>query len=110
MGPKPIQDVAPPPRAASLPAEPPSGPEIVGDIPVRASAQQTTEEQQPQSSKNDDSSFIIPAASPPAAINKDNQKLRNKDSKPRPTLAIVVTLLAVICVAAGAYLKYFSNR
>ena len=111
MGPKPIQDIAPPSRTTNLPTEPPSGPEIIGDIPVRASVEQTSNEQKPQPSKNDDSSFIVPATPLPPAINKDNQKLKTKDSKPKPTLAIVVAILAIICLAAGAYLlKFFSNR
>jgi len=99
MEPKPIQDVAPPP----------SGPEVVGDIPVRPPAEQINNEQRPQPS-NDDSSFIVPATPLPPAINKDNQKPKAKDSEPKPTLVIVVIVLAVICLAAGAYLKFLANN
>jgi len=81
---------------------------MVGDIPVRAPAESASNE--PQPSKDDDSSFIVPATPPPAAINKDNQKPKTKDNRPTPTLAIVIALLAAICLAAGAYLKFFSNR
>ncbi|MDO8591591.1 MAG: hypothetical protein Q7R60_01530 [bacterium] len=108
MGPKPIQDVTPPPQATSPAVEPPPGPEIVGDIPVRAPAGHATDEQKLQSPKNDESSFIVPAKPVPAA-GKDNQKPKAKDSKPKPTLAIVMALLAAICLAVGAYFKFFSN-
>jgi|GEM_PF-2078651 len=109
MGPKSIQDVVPPPSAGNSPDEPSSGPEIVGDIPVRAPAEQASAAQEPLAAKDNDSSFIVPATPLPAAINKDNQKPKTKDSKPKPTLAIVMALLAIICLAAGAYLKFFSN-
>lgn len=110
MGPKPIQDVAPPPRATGSPAEPASGPEIVGNIPVRAPAESASDGQEPQPSKDDDSSFIVPTTPISAAINKDKQKPKNKDSKPKPTLAIVVAVLATACLTGGAYLKFFSDR
>lgn len=116
MGPKPIQDIAPP-QAANQPPEPPSGPEIVGDIPVRAPSQQATTPQEPVESKNPDPSFIVsdnhsetkkPGKQLPVADKKDNGK--PKDSKPKPTLAIVIALLAAICLAAGAYLKFLANN
>lgn len=100
----------PPPRATDSPAEPLSGPEIIGDIPVRAPAEQVSDDKKPQPSKNDESSFIVPATPLPAAINKDKEKSKNKDSKPKPILAIVVAILAIICLAGWAYLKFFSNR
>ncbi len=96
MEPQPIQDVAPPPPE----------PEIVADIPVRAPAGHASDEQKPL----EDSSFIVPATPLPAAINKDKEKLQTKAAKPKPTLAIVVALLAIISLATGAYLKFFSNR
>lgn len=110
MGSKPIQDVAPPSRATSPPAEPPSGPEIVSDIPVRAPAEQAQDGQKQQSSIDDDSSFIVPTTPLPTAINNANQKPKIKNAKPKPVLAITVAMLAIICLAAGAYLKFFSNR
>ncbi len=110
MGPKPIQDIAPPSRATSAPAEPLSGPEIVNDIPVRAPAEQAQDGQKQQSSIDDDSSFIVPATPLPTAINNASQKPKIKNSKPKPTLAIVVALLAIICLAAGVYLKFFINH
>lgn len=110
MGPKPIQDVTPPSPATSSPAELPLGPEIVGDIPVRVPAGHTGNEQKPTPLKDDVSSFIIPANPTPAAINKDKEKPKTEASKPKPTLAIAVALLAMISLAAGAYLKIFSNR
>lgn len=106
---KPIQDVAPPSRVTSSSAEPRSEPEIVSDIPVRAPAGHASDEQKPQPSKDDDSSFIVPATPLPVAANKNKEKPKNKDSKPKPTLAIAVVVLAVICLAGGAYLKFFSS-
>ncbi len=110
MGPKPIQDVTPPPQATSPAAEPPSGPEIVGDIPVQAPIGHASDDQKLQPSKNDDTSFIVPDTHLPAAINKDSQKPKSSGAKPKPTLAIMLAVLAVICLAAGAYLKFLSNR
>ncbi|MEK7096043.1 MAG: hypothetical protein AAB896_02015 [Patescibacteria group bacterium] len=100
MGPKPIQDVTPPP----------SGPEIVGSIPVRAPTEQARSAEKPLPLKDDDSSFIVPATPASAAVNRNNENTQTKTSKPKPTLAIVVTLLAIICLAGGAYLKFFSER
>ena len=110
MGPKPIKNVVPPPSATSLVAEPPSGPEIIGDIPVRAPVGHASDEQKPPLAKDDDSSFIVSAKPVPVAAGKDNQKPKAKDSKPKPTLAIVLAVLATICLAAGAYLKFLANR
>lgn len=108
MGPKPIQDVAPPPQAANQPSEPLSGPEIVGDIPVRAPTQQARDEQS-QPAKEGDSSFIV-SAPPTLATDKDKEKPKTKEAQPKPILAIVVAALAAICLAAGAYLKFFANN
>ncbi len=91
-------------------AEPSSELEIIGDIPVRAPAEQVSDDEKLQPSKNNDSSFIVPVTPPPATIAKNKEKPKNKDSKPKPTLAIVVALLAIICLAGGVYLKFFSNR
>lgn len=110
MGPKPIQDVVPPPSATSPVAEPPSGPEIIGDIPVRAPVGHASDEQKPPLAKDDDSSFIVSANPLPAAINKDSQKPKIRNAKPKPTLVIVLAGLATICLAAGAYLKFLVNR
>jgi hypothetical protein len=109
MEPKPIQDVALPP-ATIPPAEPPPQPEIIGDIPVQASSEPTNNEQRLPAAKNDDSSFIVPVAPLPTAANKDKAKPKTKNSQPKPGLAIAIALLAIICVAAGAYLKFFSSR
>jgi len=109
MGPKPIQDVAPPSQAASSPAEPLSGPELVNDIPVRAVTMQPSSSQEPAPSKDDDTSFIDPAASLPVAAKNDKQRPKTKDAKSKPTLATAVAVLAAVCLAAGAYLKFFSN-
>lgn len=107
MGPKPIQDVAPP-AAANTATGPPSGPEIVGDIPVQAPAQQAAVAEEPVKPKDDDSSFIVPATPVSSATGKD--KIKSKVSKPKPALAIIVAVAALICLAVGAYLKYFINR
>lgn len=109
MEPKPIQDIAPPSRTTGPPAELRPEPEIIDDIPVQTPAGQVSNDEGPQPSKNDDSSFIVSATPLPAAINKVNQKPKIKDSKPKPTLAIVVALLAIILLVTGVYLKFFSN-
>lgn len=115
MGPKPIQDIAPP-RAINSSAEPPSGPEIVDDIPVRVPSQQATTAEGPVESKNNDSSFIISNNQPeakkpdaPVLVADKKDKIKPKNAKPKPTLAIVIALLATICLAAGVYLKFLSN-
>lgn len=110
MGPKPIQDVKPLAQTANPPTEPQSGPEIVADIPVRSSVGHGNDEQKPNPPKNDDSSFIVPATPAAPATNKDQEKPRTQAGQPKPTSAIIVALLAAVCLAAGAYLKFFSNN
>ncbi|MBI1952420.1 hypothetical protein HYS42_01695 [Candidatus Saccharibacteria bacterium] len=104
MGPKPIQDVAPPQGTNNLPVEPRSDPEIVDQIPVRAPTSQAGSTGESTRPNNDDLSFIVPTAPVPSATNKDN--IKSKASKPRPALAIVVAVLALACLAAGAYFKF----
>ena len=99
MGPKPIQDVAPPT----------SGPEIVGDIPVRVSAEQPHADERPLTAKDDNLSPIAPATLLPTTTDKDKEKSKNKDTKLKPTLAIVVAVLAIICLSGGVYLRFFSS-
>lgn len=104
MGPKPIQDIAPPSLASGSPAEPRPEPELVSDVPVRTPAAQASDGQKSQEPIDDDSSFIVPEAPVPAANGKD--KIKSKNSKPRPALAIAVAIAALICLAIGAYLKF----
>lgn len=114
MEPKPIQDVAPPKSQAAPPvpkpmAEPMAGPEVVNNIPVHAPTAPA-----PQAA-NPDKSFIVSEAAnqtktnnlpqPPAA-SYNAQKAIPK-VKTRPTAVIFIATLAVICIAAGAYLKFF---
>lgn len=109
MDPKSIQDVAPPSQAISSPAEPPVAPEIVADIPVRAPGQQPTSNDQVFQAKDNGPQTPVFANPPLAAVKEDKQKPKTQASKPQPTLAIVVVLLAVICLGAGAYLKFISK-
>ncbi len=120
MEPKPIQDVIPPkapipqaPPASMATAPPPSGPELVGNIPVRLPSEERVAEQatRPQ---DHDSSFIIEEEKKPGnlpmADKKDNAKPKTVQGKPKPVAAIVVAMAAVICLAAGAYFEFLANR
>lgn len=129
---KPIQDVAPPPPVESKvnptgsavsssppPASPPpaqpaapessTGPEIVDNIPVQPPTALADDVPKPSPPKDNDLNFIVPTTPPPAAINLNKEKLKPKDGNKKPTLAIAVALLAIICLAAGAYLKFFKQ-
>ncbi len=111
MGPKPIQDVAPPrpqmtPIMHSAVSEPPSGPELVGDIPVHAP------EATPAAPSNPDNSFIVseaknpnkPTSAPQPAI--ANMQKPASATKPKPTAAVFFAFVAIICMSVGAYLKF----
>lgn len=109
MGPKSIQDVAPPSQATNSPAEPPVAPEIVADIPVRAPGQQPASDDQASQPKDNGPQTTAFANPLSAAVKEDKQKPKTNAGKSQPTLAIAVALLAVICLAAGAYLKFFNG-
>lgn len=116
MGPKPIQDVAPP-RPAKGTTEPPAGPEIVHDIPVRQPTQNANYGEGPLPGGGDQSpSFIesihVPEVNKPGLqvphldrSPKDKAGSKPKTKKSRPVLATMVFLAALVCLAAGTYLK-----
>ncbi|OVE79471.1 hypothetical protein BVY00_00325 [bacterium G20] len=113
MEPKPIQDVVPPkapipqaPPASTAAAPPPSGPELVSDIPVRAPAGDSVGEQQAVESQDHEEKK--PGALPIAA-KKDGTKPAGQ-RKPKPVAAIVVATAAVICLVAGAYFQFLANH
>ena len=101
MGPKLVQDVAPPKTPGAAAPELPSGPELVNDIPVRAQANPASQ----LGNQNGTQS----ASLPPAADKKSAQG-PNPAAKSKPTAAILFALLAVISLAAGAYLQFLANR
>ncbi|HLB66187.1 MAG TPA: hypothetical protein VJJ78_01145 [Candidatus Saccharimonadales bacterium] len=118
---KPIQDIASSPaqpKAPDQPTQTPSEPEIVSDIPVRAPvAQPDINDEVPKtpdhgpdlvpsdSSKEEDKPKV--ALEPTAQ--KDQEKPKTKDSKPKPIFTIVIASVAIISLAVGAYLKFLAN-
>ena len=120
MEPKPIQDIAPP-GAAKETAEPPAGPEIVHDIPVRQPSQNTSygEDPLPSQSSQSPSSIISEHLSAAKKLSislphldqktEDNPSPVPKAKKPRPVLAMAVFAVAMICLAAGSYLKFVAS-
>ena len=117
MEPKPIQDVVPPkapmPQAVPAPSQPPSGPELVGNIPVRLPSEKRVAEQaaKPQ---DHNSSFIIEEekkpGSLPATNKKDSAKPKAAHGPQKPVAATLVAIAAVICLATGAYFEFLANR
>lgn len=114
MGPKPIQDVALP-KSANESTEPPAGPEIVHDIPVRQPSQGIDTGEPEPAPTDHETSFIVSDKNlgiPLPHLGKKDESKANppaKDKKSSPVLATVVFLAALVCLAAGAYLKYFNG-
>ena len=100
MGPKPIQDVALPKAPDTQVPESPSGPELIRDIPVRVPAYSAA--QLDNQNNNSQNTPLLPAA--------DEKSVQGPKpaAKSKPTAAIFFALLAVIFLAAGAYLQFLA--
>ena len=111
MGPKPIQDVALPKKPSQSVASQESGssPELVNNIPVRAPSSQATLSNAPATSFiiSEEKKPVIPQAPDQA---KNTGASENKSAKPKPTAAILLAAVALICLAIGAYLSLLANR
>lgn len=98
------------------------GPEIVHDIPVRQPTQNMSYGEGPVPAGGDPSSSsvvsdhlpIIPEheTSLPHLDQKDKKTSNSapKDKKSSPYLATIVFAIAMVCLAAGAYLKFIANN
>lgn len=134
MGPKPIQDVAPPePAKDKAPAESKvnsagssteqsAGPEIVHDIPVRQPTQNANYGEGPLPGGGGQSPSFIESIHIPEVKKlgfqlphldqkiKDNANPAPKAKKSSPVLASVILLAAMVCLTAGAYLKFVATN
>lgn len=115
MGPKPIQDVAWPKAKTT---EVLSGPELVHDIPVRQPLSTdlvSDDDSKPGNgfvleSKNDEADKPRPVTQLPFVSKKDlvgSAASSSKPTTPKPVLASLVFVAALVCLAIGAYLKFF---
>lgn len=109
---QPIQDIT---SSPAQPTQVPSEPEIVSDIPVRAPASQPSVSDEVPKTPNNDPDFTAsasptqntaPAIALSSSAKKDQEAPKTKQSKPKPIFAMTVALVAIICLAAGAYLKF----
>lgn len=107
MGPKPIQDVAPAKPAPTSSPDPPTEPELVNDIPVRAPVGDSAPT--PPASKDDSNFLILEDKEDKQESRKTEEKPKVPPAKSKPIAAIVLACVAVVLLAAGAYLKFFSS-